>query len=193
MTTTNAKSIADFIFELGSARRIKRSHIQFIGTSDDSISDHSFRVCWIALIIAKLEGADMGKVAQIAIIHDLPEIRTGDLNPVNKIYSKVDEHAAIRDQTEGLPIKHEVLGLFEEYVNRESIESVIVKDADLIEQISLEKEYIDRGVASLESWFDNQLKNIRLESSKTIAKELICGSSLYWQDALIKKTERNIL
>jgi putative hydrolase of HD superfamily len=186
MSKLDAKSIANFIFELGSARRIKRSHIQFIGTSDDSISDHSFRVCWIALIIAKLEGADMGKVVQIALIHDVPEIRTGDLNPVNKIYSKINELAAIQDQTEKLPIKNEVLGFFEEYIERNSIESIIVKDADLIDQIALEKEYIDRGVTSLELWFSNQLKNIKLENSKEIAKELICGSSLYWQDELVR-------
>src|SRR5688572_26034137 len=97
--------IADFIYELGSARRIKRSHIQFIGTSDDSISDHTFRVSFIAMIIGKMEGADIGKIAQLALIHDIAEIRTGDMNPINCKYGDQDEVKAFEHQIEGLPLQ----------------------------------------------------------------------------------------
>ena len=94
-------------------------------------------------------------------------------------------------QLELLPIKDEFLGLFHEYEERKSLESIVVKDADLIEQICLEKEYIDRGVKSLEEWFKNQLSHLKLESSKLIAKQLIETSSFEWQEKLLSasKTE----
>jgi len=179
------KQIADFIYEVGSARRIKRSHIQFIGTSDESISDHSYRVIWISLIIANIEKADINKVALMALIHDLPEIRTGDLNPLNSIYTKDNETKAFSDQMRKIPNVKTLMELFKEYQKKESIESIIVKDADLIDQIALQKEYFDRGVNFVKKWHHYQLNLLKLKSSKKIAKQLIERDSNEWLQEIL--------
>ncbi|GAB4144148.1 MAG: HD family hydrolase [Patescibacteria group bacterium] len=178
------KKIINLIFELGSARRIKRTHTPFTGISEDSISDHSFRVTFIALIIAKLEKADIYKTVLMSLCHDLPEIRTGDLNPLNKLYATVIEEKAIFDQVQDTPIEDDVTSLFNEYKNRVSLESIIVKDADLLDQIALEKELSERGIPYIEKWYQNQLKQIKLESSSQIAQMIISTSSFQWLDDL---------
>lgn len=172
--------IVDFIFEIGSARRIKRSHIQFIGTSDESISDHSYRVIWIAMIIANIEKANVNKVLMMALLHDLPEIRTGDLNPLNGIYTIDNERKAFSDQIEDIPGNITLKEMFNEYSEKNSIESIIVKDADLIDQLALQKEYYDRGVNFVNKWNKYQLSKLRLNSSKEIAKKLIERDSNEW-------------
>lgn len=177
----NTTTITNFIYELGSARRIKRSHKQFIGTSDESVSDHTFRTVFIAYILASMEkDVDTNKVVLMALIHDLPEIRTGDMNPINKIYNIVDEKKAFLNQIIGLPVQKDLQSLFEEYHNRKSKESIIVKDADILEQISLQQEYAERGVNKLREWNDYQVKLLKLETSKNIAEKLISTSSFDW-------------
>lgn len=186
------KNISNFIFELGSARRILRSHKQFIGTSDDSISDHTFRVVFISLLIAQnIKNVNVEKILKMALIHDLPEIRTGDLNPVNKFYVSVNEVLAFKDQVFGLDfLGTELLTIFEEYLDRKSVESNIVKDADLIDQIALQVEYSERGVKNVELWSDSQFNSLFFEYSKSIAKDVISGSSFDWLHNLTLKNDR---
>jgi putative hydrolase of HD superfamily len=183
--------IANFIYELGSARRILRSHKQFIGTSDESISDHTFRVIFISLILASLiENTNREKVIMMALIHDIPEIRTGDLNPINKLYCKVNEENAFKHQISKLPIKDICYEHYIEYVERKSLESKIVKDADVLDQLALQIEYSERGVTKLDSWNKYQLDLLVLEVSKNIAKELLTTSSFDWlhQVTLVKNS-----
>lgn len=176
------KDIANFIYELGSARRILRSHKQFIGTSDESISDHTFRVMFISLILSKYyEEVNREKLLIMALIHDIAEIRTGDLNPVNKKYCKVNESEAFKDQTKVLgKLGEELQSTFQEYITRKSIESKIVKDADILDQIALQREYDERGVSSLSKWHSYQINLLELEESKEISKSLLSTSSFDW-------------
>src|SRR5690606_15046705 len=135
---------------------------------------HIFRTVFIAYILASMEkDVDTNKVVLMALIHDLPEIRTGDMNPVNKIYNSVNEKKDFLNHIADLPIQDDLQKLFEEYHNRKSKESIIVKDADILEQISLQQEYAERGVTKLREWNNYQIKLLKLEASKNIAERLI--------------------
>ena len=57
MTDKNSELITNFLYEIGTLRKIPRMHRQQFLTNDDSdnIATHSFRVAWIGRFIAILE------------------------------------------------------------------------------------------------------------------------------------------
>ena len=82
----------EFLNEIGTLRFIKRSWIQFLRSDVASISEHMFRMAWIALVIAKHEKVkDTGKILKMVLVHDITESRTGDPHYVSRQYVKIDE------------------------------------------------------------------------------------------------------
>jgi putative hydrolases of HD superfamily len=81
--TANDRDI-DLLFEVGTMRHLARAWRQFGGAPFANVAEHSYRVLWIALLLARAEGADVGRVLKMALIHDLPETRTGDFNYVQR-------------------------------------------------------------------------------------------------------------
>lgn len=88
---TNMKNIVNFLFEVGSLKKIARSHRQSFLTDDlsDNIASHSHRVSVIGYFLAKFEGVDIGKVLTMCIFHDVGESRSGD-HLIQKIHSKMN-------------------------------------------------------------------------------------------------------
>jgi len=72
------KEITHFLYEIGTLRKIARSHNQALLTSDisDNIASHSYRVTNIGWFLAKLEKVDPHKVVMMCLLHDTPETRT---------------------------------------------------------------------------------------------------------------------
>lgn len=119
------------LFEMGNIRLIKRMGTRFLGVFQADLADHHFRVAWIAMVIAARESnVDTGKVAKLALIHDIAESRTGDVDYLARQYVDRNEKLAIQDMLAGTTVEKEFYELWEEYEKRESLESQIVKDAD---------------------------------------------------------------
>jgi putative hydrolase of HD superfamily len=95
------KNDIDFLFEIGTLRRIARTWNQFFGTEVANDTEHTFRVAWIALILAKHENVEnTGHILELALIHDIGEIRTGDVNYLSRQYTSSDEEQAVHDTFE---------------------------------------------------------------------------------------------
>ena len=95
------KFLAKFLFETGMLKRTPRSGLQFLGSGSESVAEHSFRVIMIAYTLAHMDAsADESRVLKMALVHDILESRTGDLNYVNKKYLTVDEEKAAQDVKE---------------------------------------------------------------------------------------------
>lgn len=121
----------EFLFELGMLRFMPRQWQRFLGPQVANNSEHMFRVAWLALIIAEREGVkDTGKIMKMALVHDIAESRSGDVDYMSRQYVKRDEHMAIHDMLAETSVEKEFLELIQEYEKRESIEAKIVKDAD---------------------------------------------------------------
>ena len=121
----------ELLFEISSIRHIKRMWHRFLGTEFSELADHHFTVAWIALIIAAREGkGDIGTILKMALVHDIAESRTGDVDYISRQYVKKDEALAMEDILEQTSVKDEMLKTWHEYEKRESIEAKIVKDAD---------------------------------------------------------------
>jgi putative hydrolase of HD superfamily len=184
------KNVANFLFEIGTLRKVPRAHAFTLLTSDitDNISSHKFRVSWIGWFLAQMEKADTGKVVMMCLLHDIPEARSNDQNWVHKKYVKVFENEIIEEQLKNLPGKAKLKRLFNEYETRKSIEAKLAKDADLIDQILLLKEYAHTGNKEAESWlhfedFENncqQYLGLHSKSAKKLAKQIAKSEVSDW-------------
>ena len=176
----NLNKTANFFFEIASMRRIKRAHSQVIHEADDNISDHSFRVAVIGMILAKMENCDTNKVLGMCLFHDVAEIRIGDANFINQQYSDLHEEEAREDQMKDLPIADEVLEFLREFEQRESKESVVAKDADLLDQMVLQREYFYKDQHNHEIWQNHTGKSLNTESAKKLAQKIRESNPFEW-------------
>lgn len=135
----------EFLYEIGSLRNIPRAWIQHLATECASTLEHTLRVVFLALLIARREGIKNEEtIIKMALIHDLAEARTADLAYVHKVYSTTDDLRAAHDQFAGT-VFPDLEDLLKVYEKRSSIEAKIVKDADNLD-IDLElKEVMERG------------------------------------------------
>ncbi len=100
----------------------------------ENLAEHHFRVSWIALIIAKYEDVkDVEKVIKMALLHDIGESRTGDANWHQKKYVQQFPDKALKDVFNGSIFEKDAQGLWQEYINRKSIESKVARDADQLD------------------------------------------------------------
>lgn len=183
----NIDKIVNFFFEIATLRRLTRSHRQMIAEASDNISDHSFRVAVIGMILAKLEKADENKVLKMCLFHDLAEARTGDANSINKQYAKLDVKQAVADQMIGLPIADEIIDLFNEYESRQSQEAIIAKDADMIDQMILQQEYFYKDAINGKIWQTSSEKKLKTESAKLIVPKIRSANPLEWLYQLLEQ------
>ncbi len=149
--------------------------MQALYTNDlsDNIASHSFRVAIIGYVLAKLEGANREKVAAMCLFHDLPEARSGDQNYIHKKYVKVFEEEIMEGQLKGSIDDPEAHALALEYLARKSKEAIIVKDADLLDQLLLQREYMAAGNQIItKAWMAPKIAALKTKSAKKLGKEI---------------------
>jgi putative hydrolase of HD superfamily len=149
--------VANFLFEVGTMRKLPRMHRQTLLTDDvsDTIASHSYRTALTAWFLAKKEGADPYKTVMMALIHDIAEARTGDHNWVHKRYIKIFEEEIEAEQLGTLPFS-DLQELHQEYQERKSKESQLAKQADLLDQILLLREYEWQGNKEATLWLHSK-------------------------------------
>ncbi|MFA6466939.1 MAG: HD domain-containing protein [Patescibacteria group bacterium] len=187
------KSIVNFLFEIGTMRKLPRMHQQTLLSQDlsDNIASHSYRVAIVAWFLAKLENVDPYKTVMMALLHDSKEVRSGDHNYVHKKYVKIFEDEIVKDQLGALPFD-DLFEIDKEFEIRQSPEALVAKDADRIDQMLLLKEYAHQGNKEAAIWLagkgDNntesfQYKNLTTASAKELGKEILEASvSKWWEN-----------
>jgi putative hydrolase of HD superfamily len=182
--TKKLSQLTHFLYELGTLRKVARSHRQSLLTDDlsDNISSHSFRVINIGWFLSQLEKADPYKVVMMCLLHDTSETRTGDQNWIHKKYVKTYESEVIKDQLTGVPGGAALLNITAEYEKRSSKEAKLAKDADLLDQILLLKEYAWQGNREAALWLkDNeQIKRLSSQSARLLAQEILSQKPSDW-------------
>jgi putative hydrolases of HD superfamily len=133
------------LFELGSLRHVQRTWTQFGGLNMANVSEHSFRVAWISLVVALNEGADIGRCVQMALLHDVPEARTGDVNYVQRMHTVRNEASALSDALAETSAADYMMELWKEWEDQQTLEARIVSDADNLDCDFELREHEDRG------------------------------------------------
>ena len=175
------KNIANFLFEIGILKKTPRSGYQFLGTGNESVAEHSFRVAVIGYLLAKNEPkADMQKVVLMSLFHDFHEARTGDHNYVNKRYVTVNENKAVNDLARKLSFGQEIVSLIDEFNSRETLEAQLSQDADQLDFILELKRQQDLGNISAAEWLKYSVKRLITDFAKTLADEIVTTDSSDW-------------
>jgi putative hydrolase of HD superfamily len=173
--------IANFLFEMGMLKRTPRTGWQFLGSGEESVAEHSFRTAMIAYVLARVDGrADVDRVVRLALFHDLPEARTGDLNYMNQKYATVDEERAGADMTRGLPFGDEISQLLSEFRTQATPEALLARDADNLEMLLQLKEHHDIGNRNAEEWIPFALRRLNTDGARDLAQRIIAGDSSAW-------------
>lgn len=186
----DVKKITNFLFEVGILAKTPRSGFHFLGTGNQTVAEHINRACFIAYMLALADSeVDMSKVLQMVLLHDISETRISDLNYVHQKYVDRKEHEAHKDITDSVPFGNKMFELIEEYEERKSKESILVKDADNLEWILSLKEEVDTGNTRALKWISPAIKRLKTKHAQEIAKEIMkTDSNDWWYDEKSQKS-----
>ncbi len=182
----------EFLFEIGTLKNVDRTWRQMLGMECANNLEHSFRVAFVALLIARREsaagrapaGVSEEKILKMALAHDLPEARTGDPNYMHKIYTATDDARAAEDLFAGTTFADLCAGALHEYEQRQSLEAKIVKDADNLDVDIELKEFEERVSRLPAKWGENRRlvrdEKLYTESAKALWDEIRGADPSSW-------------
>jgi putative hydrolase of HD superfamily len=179
--TLDLKPIVNFLFEVGILAKTPRSGFHFLGSGQQSVSEHICRVMYIGFTLAQMErDVDTGKVLQMCLFHDVSEARTSDLNYVHQKYADSDEGRALKDLTDTLEFGPKIMDLLLEFKARKSKESLLAKDSDILEWILALKEEADIGNKRAVTWLPSAVKRLKTKPAKDLAEKILATNSDDW-------------
>lgn len=180
-----SKRDLELLYEIGSLRHLPRQWRRFGLTDTQNVTEHHFRVIWLALVIAAREGiTNTDKIVKMALVHDVTESRTNDVDYISRQYVEQKEEQAIRDILRETSLEKEFIEIWQEYEDRKTIESKIVKDADNLDVDMEMREQGARGHDLEAIWEKHRTplasKNLYTKSAKRIYKEIRASSPHDW-------------
>lgn len=187
----NIKQVVNFLFEVGILAKTPRSGFHFLGTGDQSVAEHVNRVSYVAYMLALMDGkVDVNKVLEMALFHDISESRISDLNYIHQKYVERKEAEAHKDLAASVPFGNRILNVINEYEERKTDESIIVKDADNLEWILALKEEVDTGNTRALEWIKSAIKRLKTKNAQMIVKEIMrTDSNDWWFDKKSQKSK----
>jgi putative hydrolases of HD superfamily len=141
MTNNPIGATLQFITYLEGLKRERRNSWLSNGERE-SVSDHSWRMVMMAMILAPKTSLDLNieRVLKMAAIHDLAEIETGDIPTIHQTQEVVnqknkDELAAFTKMRSMLDNDsgEELYNLFHEFEDQQTVEAVFVRILDKFE------------------------------------------------------------
>jgi putative hydrolase of HD superfamily len=120
----------------------------------------------------------------MAILHDLAEVRTGDLDFVAKNYTTTNEEKAVHDQFAEISFGKDLEKLVEKYEERTTLVAKCTKDADSLAQTFHEWVLMWQGNKLAQSWFEgdyeHRLPYLRTESAKQLMLSMKDSNPQQW-------------
>ena len=154
------ESLLDLFLELQALDRVPRSGYVLRGVDDpESVTEHSWHVLFLVWALgARIAGIDVARAVEIALVHDLAELRVGDLPRTASLYfpegaKKTAELAALGDVLAPLPER--ALDLYREYQDGSSPEARLVKACDKLQLMLKVAVYERWQTGALAEFWDN--------------------------------------
>jgi putative hydrolase of HD superfamily len=180
-----------FFAEAGLLKKIKRSGWWVVGIKDpESVAEHCFRCAIMGYYMAHLEGADAAKVTLMTLFNDVHEARINDLHKMGHYYIdfKEAEKKAFKDQIKDLDgsVRTQLKAVRDEYDAQETKESLIARDADILECLLQAKEYYDSGHAKARKFFRTAPDHLRTASARRLWRRIRRWDSAEWWEKIVK-------
>ncbi|MDP2922225.1 MAG: HD domain-containing protein [Candidatus Omnitrophota bacterium] len=167
------EKLLSFVVEAGMLKRVQRSGWSVVGVQDaESVAEHSFRCAIIGYILACMEGVGAYKILLMTIFNDIQEARTTDLHKMAQRYIKIEkgEEQAFHEQVRYLPknINKELMAMRKEYFAQGTKESIIARDADILECLIQAKEYYEHGFREAIKFTKEAPRFLKTKSAKKL-------------------------
>ncbi|NIP66938.1 HD domain-containing protein [Candidatus Bathyarchaeota archaeon] len=181
MEESELNDVIKFFEMSGELKRILRSGWVDVGVdSPESVADHTFRTAILCMTVSALENLDELRMIQMALLHDLPEVITGDLKPSEKTERPLErEDAAMEQLLSLLPegLRERCSKLWCEYREGATKEAKAVKELEKLEMALQAREYsqMQPSLKSLKRFVDSADRAI---SSPGARKLFSCISDL---------------
>lgn len=154
------RTLLDLYFETQILDRIPRSGYVLRGVPEpESVTEHTWHVLFLVWTLgARTDGIDVSRAMEIALVHDLAELRIGDLPRTSSHYfpegaKRAAEAAAMSDILAPLPER--ARRLFEEYQQGATPEARLVKACDKLQLMIKVAVYEKWGTGALAEFWDN--------------------------------------
>jgi len=185
------KAALNFFAEAGLLKHIKRSGWWVAGIKDpESVAEHSFRTAVMAFYLAYLEGVDPYKVVVMALFNDIHEARINDLHKMGHYYIdfKEAEKKVFKDQVAFLPkqISAVMKKMRQDYDKQGTKESIVARDADILECLLQAKEYYDSGHQGAKLFFNRAPDYLKTASAQGMWETIKDWDSNEWWAPVVK-------
>jgi 5'-deoxynucleotidase YfbR-like HD superfamily hydrolase len=168
------KQIANLFFEMRMLKDIVRSGYAFLGSGRENIAEHCFTMAFICFVMSKLDSqVDGAKLMAMALVHDIAEARTGDMNYVQKKYTIVNEAKAISHLIKPLSFGNDIKSLIEEFNLGETREAKLANDADQLSFVLELKKLEDTGARPAERWLPLVIRRIQTPMGQQMAQSIM--------------------
>ena len=146
-------AVADRLREALALKDLPRAGWARVGIErPESVAAHSWGVAWLVLALCP-PGIDRGRALAIAVLHDLAEVRIGDLTPHDAVAPADKSRAeleALSDMVAPLAAGEEMVALWRELEEGSSPEGRLVKACDKLDMALQAQRYRRRGVDTSE-------------------------------------------
>ncbi len=141
LTAKEVSPILRAYFELNQLKGLYRQGWLRAGLDEaqcETVADHTFAVALLSLWLAQayFPGLDLGRLVQIALLHELGEIYAGDITPADGLTSEEKhrrEADSVRRVLSGLPFAETCQSLWQEFEDSSSTEARLVRQVDRLE------------------------------------------------------------
>lgn len=154
------ESLLDLVLELQSLDRLPRAGYVLRGVTDpESVTEHSWHVLFLVWALGRrLPEVDAGRAVEIALVHDLAELRIGDLpRTASRYFPAGAKNAAESAAMEEIlaPLPPEARQLYAEYQAGSTPEARLVKACDKLQLMLKVAAYERWGATGLAEFWDN--------------------------------------
>lgn len=193
-TTKNASpeiSALNFFAEAGLLKHVKRSGWWVAGIKDpETVAEHCFRCAVIGFYLAHMEKVDPYKVVTMTLFNDIHEARINDLHKMGHHYIdfRDAEKRVFADQTDPLDekVKFDLRRFREEYDGQTSRESIVARDADILECLVQAKEYYDAGHEKAKKFFRRAPGFLKTKSAQALWDKVLEWDTSTWWENVVK-------
>ena len=153
-------SLIDLLLELQALDRVPRMGYLLRGVTDaESVTEHSWHVLFLVWSLGAAEPSlNLQRAMEMALVHDLAELRIGDLpRTVAGYFPKGAKAAAEEAALEEIlfPLPASALGLWRDYDAGASAEARFVKGCDKLQLMIKVSVYERWGEGALAEFWDN--------------------------------------
>ena len=189
--TKSSVNALNFFAEAGLLKRVKRSGWWVAGIENpETVAEHCFRCAVIGYYIAFCEGVDPSKVVAMALFNDIHEARINDLHKMGHYYIdfRNAEQKVFHDQVKNLNAKFKAAlsDLRKSYDQQKTRESIVARDADILECLIQAKEYVDNGYPVAKTFFNRAPSHLKTKTAKGLWKAALKWDSHSWWQNVVK-------